>query len=649
VAESVHPGRDAFDVVIVDEASQSGPEALFLQYIAKQIVVVGDDKQISPEFVGVSREAVEALRMRYIPDLEFKDALGVDNSFFDQAVIRFGGRIRLKEHFRCMPEIIQFSNNLAYEAEPLIPLRQYNANRLPPIKTVHVADGYRKGDRNVANPPEAAAIVAQIQSCCEDPAYDEKTMGVISLQGEIERLLLEAIGPEEIDRRGIVCGDAYAFQGDERDIIFLSLVAARSENHRIGPLAGARDVQRFNVAASRARDQLWLFHSVTLDDLSPACMRYQLLSYCLNPRVESISSNVVIRDSSELQEPFDSLFEQQVFQRIQERGYRVRPQVEVAGYRIDLVVEGMEGRLAVECDGDKWHGPEEFAYDMGRQRDLERYGWQFWRVRSSTYYRDPDEALKSLWKKLDEMKIQPWSIDQEALTETVDQESVAIETEGRKTDPTSLKAIELPPSTSPMLEPKALGVEFTPYKSWEERPLPDPLTASMTNVLDALLEIIAAEGPVQCRRVYRKYAAAAGISGGSTVLRSVLNKTLYRGVQLSLLELRDETGEPGQIDKFARLVDAPEISIRERGDRALEEIPPSEIAAAMMSLARTHERSIPADAEDLFGILVHAYGLKRDPGDEIQIQVLNRALSFLQVSNENGHSPAIGHQLTLGD
>ncbi len=124
VAETVRPGNDVFDVVIVDEASQSGPEALFLQFIARQIVVVGDDQQITPESIGISREDVAALQARYIANLHFRENLGVDNSFFDQAVIRFGGRIRLREHFRCMPEIIQFSNKLSYRSEPLYPLRQ---------------------------------------------------------------------------------------------------------------------------------------------------------------------------------------------------------------------------------------------------------------------------------------------------------------------------------------------------------------------------------------------------------------------------------------------------------------------------------------------------------------------------------------------
>jgi len=231
----VRPGVDVFDVVIVDEASQSGPEALFLQYLAKKIVVVGDDKQISPEFVGLNREDVELLRQQYLYDIPISDAFGVDNSFFTQAEIRYGGRIRLREHFRCMPEIIQFSNDLCYHSEPLIPLRQYGAGRLTPvIITRHVADGYLKGEKNVINPPEAQAIVDQIIKCCQDPAYENKSIGVISLLGEyqaryIEHLLKDQLGPEEMEKRQLHCGDAYAFQGDERDVMFLSMVVAPTE------------------------------------------------------------------------------------------------------------------------------------------------------------------------------------------------------------------------------------------------------------------------------------------------------------------------------------------------------------------------------------------------------------------------------------
>ena len=116
-----------------------------------------------------------------------------------------------------------------------------------------------------------------------------KTFGVISLVGdaqarEIETRLVRELGPEEMERRQIVCGDAYAFQGDERDVMFLSMVSAPSGGRSIPAMTDAAAQRRFNVAASRARDQLFLSHTATLADLNPQCVRYQLLEYCLNPR-----------------------------------------------------------------------------------------------------------------------------------------------------------------------------------------------------------------------------------------------------------------------------------------------------------------------------------------------------------------------------
>ena len=107
-----------------------------------KLVIVGDDKQIRPTYPGVDFEDVNRLRERYISELPHPDIYGVDHSLFDLAEIRYGSRIRLREHFRCMPEIIQFSNNLSYANEPLIPLRRYGAGRLEPTVTArHVPDG----------------------------------------------------------------------------------------------------------------------------------------------------------------------------------------------------------------------------------------------------------------------------------------------------------------------------------------------------------------------------------------------------------------------------------------------------------------------------------------------------------------------------
>ncbi|MEH7128738.1 DUF559 domain-containing protein [Neobacillus drentensis] len=106
-------------------------------------------------------------------------------------------------------------------------------------------------------------------------------------------------------------------------------------------------------------------------------------------------------------EKCESDFERVVYDQITAKGYRVIPQFEVAGYRIDLVVEGEKGRIAVECDGDYWHGPERYDHDMNRQRILERCGWRFWRVRGSEYYYNPEKALDPLWETLKQYQIEP--------------------------------------------------------------------------------------------------------------------------------------------------------------------------------------------------------------------------------------------------
>jgi hypothetical protein len=85
----------------------------------------------------------------------------------------------------------------------------------------------------------------------------------------------------------------------------------------------------------------------------------------------------------------------------------VIPQYEVAGKRIDLVVEDRERRLAVECDGDAWHGPDRYEADMARQRMLERCGWKFIRVRGSIFYANRSKAIRDLIDAINAHGIEP--------------------------------------------------------------------------------------------------------------------------------------------------------------------------------------------------------------------------------------------------
>lgn len=420
VADVLDVDPNAFDVVIVDEASQAGMDATFLQYLAPKMIVIGDDLQVSPTSF-VPRDELNRLADDLLPDFEDKPLWAdPETSLFDHASNRFQKRITLVEHFRCMPEIIRFSQRFVYEANGvnLVPLRQYGAQRLTPIRTHHVREGYRTGK---LNPPEVEAVGELVAKCAVDPAYEvherdgtvrKRSFGVISLTGsdqakQIDQALVERLGEQEYAERHIRCGDAADFQGSQREVIFLSLVEAPPEENgaRIPKRGDKATDQRINVAASRAQDQMWLIHSILPEQLHPEDMRFKLLAYCLRTERQFGSQQHAVPERADEHvldaERFDSLFEQHVFNRIVDRGYAVQTQVPVSGYRIDLVVMGAESQVAVECDGDEFHGPDRYTADVARQRDLERAGWTFFRVRGSKFYADRHAALEPLWELLD--------------------------------------------------------------------------------------------------------------------------------------------------------------------------------------------------------------------------------------------------------
>jgi very-short-patch-repair endonuclease len=370
------------------------------------------------------RDAVHRLMEEFLHDFHFKSSFDVESSLFDHGKLRCATRrITLREHFRCMPEIIRFSNDLCYRDTPLIPLRQHGPSRLTPLQHVLVREGYREGSNSrTINRPEAEAIVGKILELCGDSRYDSKSIGVVVLQGQaqaalIESQLLEQLGAEQLERRRLVCGNPYSFQGDERDIILLSLVAA--SNAQIGTLTQSADERRFNVAASRARDMMILFHSVTREDLSTSCLRRRLLEFFENAQPQQIAGidrdeleRRAFQDNRRVVEapvPFESWFEVDVALELLRKDFVVLAQHEVAGKRIDLVVEGGRARLGVECDGDRWHGADHYEDDMQRQRQLERCGWGFFRVREAAFYSNKDMALQPLWGALEERDIFPMS------------------------------------------------------------------------------------------------------------------------------------------------------------------------------------------------------------------------------------------------
>lgn len=181
--------------------------------------------------------------------------------------------------------------------------------------------------------------------------------------------------------------------------MFISLVVDPSDCKAV---SGNLFEQRFNVAASRARDRMYLVRSVRSSDLSDKDLRLSLLSHFDKPLVTDQDQAETLIDRCE------SRFEQEVYSELTSRGYRVIPQVKTGAYRIDLVVEGgSDTRLAVECDGDEYHGPDRWQSDMNRQRVLERAGWVFWRCFASTWALQRHEVLSELLERLAAMGIGP--------------------------------------------------------------------------------------------------------------------------------------------------------------------------------------------------------------------------------------------------
>lgn len=397
--------NEKFDVIIFDESSQCDIMSVPVLLRGEKIVVVGDDEQISPYGIGTKDAEIEELIQRYLEGVPNKRLFDHKISLYEIAdqIFPKGGRLMLKEHFRCVPEIIQFSNDLSYGGQ-MVPLRLPFENEKidPPVIAVKVEEGYASEGNNFVNEPEADKIVEDIKFILADPQFENQTIGVITLQGTkqaalIENKIREHISESEFVKRKIICGNAYSLQGDERDIIFLSMVIAN--NRRFNSMTRKDQQQTYNVAASRAKNQMRLYHSVELDDLKKDDYRYRLLSHCKNPtRINDIVEN--------LEEKCDSPFEIEVLRMIVAKGYKVQPQVKVGKYRIDFVIEGIGERLAVECDGEKWHGPEKWEEDMQRQYDLERAGWKFWRLRGREFYFNKTKSLESLWATLEELGIE---------------------------------------------------------------------------------------------------------------------------------------------------------------------------------------------------------------------------------------------------
>ncbi|ATV73305.1 disulfide isomerase [Fusobacterium pseudoperiodonticum] len=407
VFDTLNPVENKFDIVIIDEASQSDISSLILLYMAKKIIIVGDDKQVSPSDVGVNIDKINMFRRKYIKGKVANDDLyGIRASLYSIVSTTFQP-ISLREHFRSVPEIIGYSNKTSYDNQ-ILPLRDSNSSILKPAIIDYKVNG-KRDEKSKINRVEAETIVSLIEACLAMKEYKNSTFGVISLLGDeqaelIQDLIVKRISATEIENHKILCGNSASFQGDERDIMFISLVDSSEENKSlrlVGEGVEGAIRKRYNVAISRAKDQLWIVHSIDKNALKEGDLRKELFDY-----IDSLKENNFEKTSIENTTISD--FENEVARHLLEKNYTVKQKWRVGSYDIDMVAIYDDKKIAIECDGKTLnHTEEEVIANLEEQEILERCGWEFIRVRASEYFRNPEKAIKDLIIQLDDKGIYP--------------------------------------------------------------------------------------------------------------------------------------------------------------------------------------------------------------------------------------------------
>ena len=407
VFDTLNPVENKFDIIIIDEASQSDISSLILLYMAKKIIIVGDDKQVSPSDVGVNIDKINMFRRKYIKGKVTNDDLyGIRASLYSIVSTTFQP-ISLREHFRSVPEIIGYSNKTSYDNQ-ILPLRDSNSSILKPAIIDYKVNG-KRDEKSKINRVEAETIVSLIEACLAMKEYKNSTFGVISLLGDeqaelIQDLIVKRIPATEIENHKILCGNSASFQGDERDIMFISLVDSSEENKSlrlVGEGVEGAIRKRYNVAISRAKDQLWIVHSIDKNNLKEGDLRKELFEY-----IDSLKENVF--DKTAIENITASDFENEVARHLSEKNYTIKQKWRVGSYDIDMVAIYDDKKIAIECDGKTLnHTEEEVIANLEEQEILERCGWEFIRVRASEYFRNPEKAIKDLIIQLDDKGVYP--------------------------------------------------------------------------------------------------------------------------------------------------------------------------------------------------------------------------------------------------
>jgi very-short-patch-repair endonuclease len=418
LAKFVSPKTLEFDALVIDEASQMRPEdALGGMLRAKKIIVVGDPKQLPPtDFFSRTADA-------YCED---DDADDLDaESILEACESTFGQRRRLKWHYRSRCEsLIAFSNSSFYDGS-LVTFPSAKPGSFS-VDLVRV-DGVYRGK---CNPDEAARVAQEAIAFMRHfaDAVDDviPTLGIAAvnleqrdfIQEELQRLWADDELVERYRSKVETKGEPFFVknlenvQGDERDYIFISMTYGKRQGQQalaqsFGPINRKQGHRRLNVLFTRARIRIRLFSSFGSADVRPTEQSSDGV-HSLKRYLEYAETRGRAAVKTTGEEP-DTDFEAEVADRLRAKGYEVKLQVGVSGFRVDIGVchpDHPEHFLAgVECDGATYHSSKS-ARERDRLREdvLKSLGWDLVRVWSTDWFDNPDLEAEKLVRKLDALR-----------------------------------------------------------------------------------------------------------------------------------------------------------------------------------------------------------------------------------------------------
>lgn len=421
VAMFLPPGRLEFDVVIFDEASQVRPEeALGSICRSKQVIVVGDSKQLPPTtFFDNAAQQDEG-------DDDATDTMLLD-SILDNFEVKGAPQKMLRWHYRSQHEsLIAVSNEEFYTPPGLFVFPSARKDGLGLVFHHHPETVYQRGGGK--NPDEARIIARAVMTHFR--RYPNESLGVAAfnqqqmtaIEDELERLRFGVDPTLERffsgnQRESFFVKNLETIQGDERDVIFISVGYGRDRNGNIsmnfGPVNQAGGERRLNVLMTRARKRCEIFSNLSSRDIRlTGSQGVEVLRRFLHyAETDELVSSPHQRGG------FGSPFEEAVYQELTKLGYEVHSQVGVAGYFIDLAIvnPNQPGSylLGIECDGASYHSARS-ARDRDRLRQfvLEQHrGWRIHRIWSTDWFRNPQRQLERVAVAIESAKVAVVSVN----------------------------------------------------------------------------------------------------------------------------------------------------------------------------------------------------------------------------------------------